>query len=114
MPRIKIESPSFAFALIVNELRNQYTLAYYPTSDKCAGARAKATALLKMKRLKKKARIRSLEIRARRNARRSNRLTWFKGPLAKVVRDRTSGLTTVAQTRHFALRRLRSRFLLAP
>jgi len=26
-------------------------LAYYPTSDKRAGARAKATALLKMKRL---------------------------------------------------------------
>jgi VWFA-related protein len=32
-----IESSSFAFALIANELRNQYTLAYYPTNDKRDG-----------------------------------------------------------------------------
>jgi Ca-activated chloride channel homolog len=32
-----IESSSLAFALIANELRNQYTLAYYPTNDKRDG-----------------------------------------------------------------------------
>jgi VWFA-related protein len=32
-----IESSSFAFALIANELRHQYTLAYYPTNDKRDG-----------------------------------------------------------------------------
>lgn len=32
-----IESSSFAFALIANELRNQYTLTYYPTNDKRDG-----------------------------------------------------------------------------
>jgi len=32
-----IESSSYAFALIANELRNQYTLAYYPTNDKRDG-----------------------------------------------------------------------------
>src|SRR5499433_494763 len=32
-----VESSSFAFALIANELRNQYTLAYYPTNDKRDG-----------------------------------------------------------------------------
>ncbi|HEU0173296.1 MAG TPA: hypothetical protein VFV58_03470 [Blastocatellia bacterium] len=32
-----IESSSFAFALIANELRHQYTLSYYPTNDKHDG-----------------------------------------------------------------------------
>jgi VWFA-related protein len=32
-----IESSSYAFALIANELRNQYTLAYYPANDKRDG-----------------------------------------------------------------------------
>jgi VWFA-related protein len=32
-----IDNSSFAFALIANELRNQYTLAYYPTNDKRDG-----------------------------------------------------------------------------
>jgi Ca-activated chloride channel homolog len=32
-----IEGSSFAFALIANELRNQYTLSYYPTNDKRDG-----------------------------------------------------------------------------
>ena len=34
-----VENSSFAFALIVNEMRNQYTQAYYTISDKRAGAR---------------------------------------------------------------------------
>jgi len=33
-----IEGSSFAFALIANELRNLYTLAYYPTNDKRDGS----------------------------------------------------------------------------
>src|SRR5262249_9733229 len=33
-----IESSSYAFALIANELRHQYTLAYYPTNDKRDGS----------------------------------------------------------------------------
>jgi VWFA-related protein len=32
-----IESSSYAFALIANELRHQYTLSYYPTNDKRDG-----------------------------------------------------------------------------
>ncbi|HKR61979.1 MAG TPA: hypothetical protein VJS64_19990 [Pyrinomonadaceae bacterium] len=32
-----IESSSYAFALIANELRHQYTLAYYPSNDKRDG-----------------------------------------------------------------------------
>jgi VWFA-related protein len=32
-----IESSSFAFALIANELRHQYTLSYYPSNDKRDG-----------------------------------------------------------------------------
>jgi len=39
MPRIYIESPSFAFAIVLIEMRNQYTQAYYTTNDKRAGAR---------------------------------------------------------------------------
>ncbi len=33
-----IENTSFAFGMIANELRNQYTLAYYPTNDKRDGS----------------------------------------------------------------------------
>jgi len=32
-----IDSSSFAFALIANELRHQYTLSYYPSNDKRDG-----------------------------------------------------------------------------